>query len=116
MAWWSEQAAGLVGGIGGGGLGSLAGVLGALGGVLVPRGIGRPFIVGGYVVFIGLGVVALVAGAYAVVDGQPYHVFYPLLAIGFVLTAVMTPLLFVVRRQYRITEERQMEAEAIRRS
>jgi len=115
MAWWSEQAAGLVGGFGGGGLGALAGTMGALAGFLVPRGIGRPFVVGGFLVFIVLGVAALLVGAYAVIDRQPYHVFYPLLLIGFVLTAVMTPLFFVMRKQYRYAEERKLESAAIRR-
>ena len=47
--------------------------------------------------------------------GQPYHVMFPLLLIGIVLTFVMGPLLPVMRRAYLQADQRRLEAEAIRR-
>ena len=114
--WWDAQTAGLVGGILGGGLGALAGIFGALAGTLAPRGIARTFVIGTHVTILGVGVALLLAGVYALLVGQPYHVFFPLLLPGFVICAVMGPLLPVVGSRYRQAEQRRIEAEEIRRS
>ena len=113
--WWTQQAAGLVGG----GLGGLVGVLGAVvgvvAGVYAPRGRGKGVVVGGLWVMIGLGVVCLVGGVVAVVVRQPYHVFYPLLLIGFVASVVGGCNAPVVLRRYRQAESRRLSAEELRR-
>ena len=73
-AWWTDQQAGYVGGIGGGVLGVLGGVIGTLGGL----GKAKRFVMG---LLCGLIVVAgcsLVVGLVALGIGQPYAVWYPL--------------------------------------
>ncbi|MCA9278008.1 MAG: hypothetical protein H6815_04380 [Phycisphaeraceae bacterium] len=115
-AWWTNQQAGLVGGLGGGIGGSACGLLGAAAGVCVPRGIGRRYVLGGMLMFVVLGVLSLLVGFIAIGMGQPWHVYYPLLIIGLVFSGVCGPLIFVIRKQYTIAEQRRMDAEAIRRS
>lgn len=114
-AWFDNSEAGLVGGIGGAAVGVLAGVYGALTGVLAPRGIGRRAMLTAHVILIVLGVCGLGVGVYALAAGQPYHVWYPFVLMGFVLTAVLGGLLPVVRRRYDEAEQRRIDAEALRR-
>jgi MFS family permease len=114
--WWSQQTGVLIGAIGGGGLGSLGGLLGAAMGCLAPRGKGKAIVIGAFGVFITLGVVSLAAGLAAMAQGQPYHVWFPALLIGAILTLVMGPLLPVALRAYRLADARRMEAEDLRRT
>jgi hypothetical protein len=114
--WWTAQASGLIGGLGGAMAGLVGGLLGAAIGMLAPRGIGRRWVVGMQLALVGVGAVSLVAGAVAVVSGQPYHVYYPLLLLGLILTLVMGCLIPVVRRTYAQAEARRLEAEELRRA
>ncbi|MCI0331175.1 MAG: hypothetical protein L0196_09590 [candidate division Zixibacteria bacterium] len=95
----------LFGAIVGGGGGTLGGLLGALAGKLAPRGKGRQIVVGGFVLFISVGAVLLAAGIYALVSGQPYAIFYPLLLCGGIFCAVMGGLLPLVLKRYREAEK-----------
>lgn len=113
--WWTQQTAGWIGGLGGGGLGTLAGCFGALIGSLAPRGIARGFMLTVHAGFIAVGVLALVGGVVAISLGQPYHVWYPLVLIGGILTVVMGALFPVARMRYRQAELRRLDAEEIRR-
>lgn len=113
--WWSSQMAGLIGGIGGGGLGSLCGLFGALGGWLAPQGKGKPLILGGFIAMVLIGVASLGTGVVALSIGQPYHVWYPLCLIGFILTLVPGLLLPVFHMRYRHAEARRLQAEELRR-
>jgi hypothetical protein len=61
-------------------------------------------------------VVSLAAGVAAVMLAQPYHVWFPALLIGAILTFVMGPLLPLAVRGYRQAEARRMEAEELRRT
>ena len=61
------------------------------------------------------GLVMLVAGVVAVVMGQPFHVYLPLLHLGGLTSALMGALLPVVRRRYAEAEHRRIDAEEIRR-
>jgi MFS family permease len=114
--WWSTQMAGVIGGVGGGGLGALGGLLGALAGWLAPQGRGKAFILGGFVAMIVIGVASLCVGIVAITLGQPYHVWYPLCLVGFILSLVPGILLPVIRMRYRQAEARRMEAEQLRRA
>lgn len=115
VEWWSQQMAGLIGGLGGGGFGALGGILGAAAGILAPRGRGKPVIVGAMTSIVVIGVAALVSGIVAVTGGQPYHVWYPLVLIGGILTVVVGSLIPVVMLRYRQAEARRLDAEELRR-
>lgn len=114
-AWWSEQAMAWIGAIGGSGVGIVCGTLGALGGWLAPRGKGKAVLVPLHAAVVIIGIAALGTGIVAVSMGQPYHVWYPLLLGGFIMTMVMGGLLPVVLLRYRQAEQRRLEAEELRR-
>lgn len=113
--WWDVQTAVWIGALGGGGLGTLGGLLGAVAGALAPRGIGKPLVVGGFFLLTLIGAASLVTGVVAVVQSQPYHVFYPLLLGGAVLSLVGGPLTYVVRHRYHQAEQRRLNAQEFRR-
>ncbi|MGQ0627177.1 MAG: hypothetical protein ACT4PL_03645 [Phycisphaerales bacterium] len=85
-AWWTEQTAVFIGAIGGGGLGALGGVVGAMSGTLAMKARCRGLVVGLQVTIAALGVLALLVGIVAKFDTQPWHVTFPLLLGGGVLT------------------------------
>lgn len=114
--WWDPQMAGWIGGMGGGGLGAVVGIFGGVAGILSLRGKGRRLVLGIHAAFLVLGVALLITGAIALAAGQPYHVYYPFVLMGFILTVVLAAMLPTVRRNYRMAEERRMEAAALRRS
>jgi hypothetical protein len=114
--WWTEQEAGLIGGIAGSVLGILGGVLGTLAGLFAPRGKHRLLVIGLGGFMIGTGVLLLIGGTLAAASGQPYSVYYPLLLVGFISTVVVggvTPSIF---QRYREADARRLEAEELRRS
>jgi len=114
--WWSSEAAAWIGAIAGGGCGALAGIYGALLGWLGPRGVGRVPMLTAHALFVAAGAVALVAGIVAVSGGQPYHVYYPLLLGGGIMSIVMGSLYPVARLRYRQAEQRKLDAEQFRRT
>ena len=114
--WWSQQASAWIGAIGGGGGGALAGIFGSLMGFLAPRGIGRTPMLAAHTLFILCGIAALVAGIAALAMSQPFHVYFPLLLGGGVVSIVMGSLLPLARLRYRQAEQRKMDAEQFRRS
>jgi MFS family permease len=105
-AWWSETAAGYVGGIGG----SLVGLLGALVGILSSRGKARRLVTAimGAQIVAGLAAVAL--GLIALSLGQPHHVYSVLVLLGLICAAVNGSLLRTVRRRYEQRELRRIRA------
>lgn len=107
---------GLYGGIVGGGGGTLIGLLGAFAGYFAPRGKYRGLVVGGMSLFCGLGVVQLLVGITALVTGQPYAIWFPLVLAGTIFALVCGGLIPQLRRQYGLAEQRKMEAEDLRRS
>ena len=115
--WFDEQTAGLIGGALGGVLGGgFGGIGGALAGVLAPRGKAKGLVLGLFVSGILIGVVLLAVAGVALVQSQPYHVWYPFGLMGLIMTSVMGGLFPVVRARYRQADERKMEAESLRRS
>lgn len=105
----------LYGSIAGGACGVLGGALGALTGILAPRGIGRPWILGGYYIALALGSASLIFGLYALAAGQPLHIWLWPFQVGAILLVVFGGLLPVVKARYRQAEERRFEAEALRK-
>lgn len=78
-AWWSDQQGGLLGGV----CGALLGIL--LGGVLAPLmtcGRARGFVLSVLILVGVAGACLAAAGVAALVLGQPYGVYYPLLLLG----------------------------------
>jgi hypothetical protein len=104
----------LFGAIGGSLLGTAGGILGGLAGYLAPRGKGRGFVLGGFVLMIAVGLACLAFGLAALVSGQPYAIwFFPLLC-GIIGTLVFGALLPVVRARYRQADERRIAAAGLR--
>jgi len=104
--WWSDQTAAWIGGIGG----SLLGLNGALLGTLGGLGRARRLVLTLLPIEIGLGVLALIAGLIALLSGQPYAVWYPLLLGGGIIAFVFGGLFPGVRRRYREIELRKVQA------
>jgi hypothetical protein len=105
-AWWSNQTGGWIGG----GLGTAIGMMMALATVFSRRGVSRkPIMVILFVIF-ALGVICMAAGIVAVIETQPFPVYYPLLLIG-LMTMVATPIVYVgARRLLRQFELRKIQA------
>lgn len=111
--WWTPAHAGWIGGA--------VGILGALFGTvlgglsfLVQQGRAKWFMLGGYMLMAAIGIVSLIAGIVAAVTKQPWHVLQPLLIAGFLFTFLGLMLGTVVRKQYRLGEERKLDAAHIR--
>lgn len=104
--WWTEQQSGLIWGLAGGGLGTLGGLTGAALGVLAPRGRCRRPVLTAFFAFVVLGSIVLVAGAVAMVLGQPYAVYYPLLLVGTVLTMAFGMMWPMPLMTYRLADRR----------
>ena len=114
-AWFDPNTFGAwFGAIVGGGGGTLGGLLGALCGVWSPQGKGRRFILGAMIFFIAIGVLFAVTGIVALLTGQPYAIWYPLLLTGIIFSVVVGSLFPVVRKNYKDAENRKIAAKSIR--
>jgi hypothetical protein len=105
-AWWTDQQAGLVGGI----AGSLLGLLGAAVGTLSQWRKARVLVVALIATGLSAGIVSLITGIVALCLRQPFFVCYPLLLIGVIATAVLGGLTPRILRRYREEEFRRMAA------
>jgi hypothetical protein len=114
--WWTAQQAGLFGAIGGSAIGVLGALLGTVGGIGAPRGKCKGPVFSLIGIALGLGALSLVAGVVAVIAGQPYHVFYPLLLGGGITSVVFGAALPVFQARYRQADMRRLDAESLRRS
>ena len=114
--WWNATSGNYFGAFGGTGLGVLGGILGPMIGILAPKGSCKVLVMSLMGLMILVCAVLLGAGLFAVTQGQPRHVWYPLILIGGIGVFVLTPLSFVVRLRYREAEQRKLEAESLRRS
>jgi len=104
--WWDEQSGGWIGGISGSVLGCLGGLIGLLSGL----GRARRLVLGLAGAICLVGVLILAAGVTALALGQPYGVWYPLVLLGGLCTAVMGGMLPVLWRRYQQIELRRMAA------
>jgi hypothetical protein len=102
--WWSGPTAGMFGGIGG----TLLGLLGAVIGVLTGVGKGKPVVLTLSAIMAAAGGLVMIGGLAAVLSGQPYHVFYPLLLLGGMMTVGGTISLFVAPGRFRDHELQRM--------
>jgi len=110
-AWWSGVAAAWIGAIGGSACGLLGAAVGVLGGIGARRGMFRRTVLGLCVVGIAAGVLMLGAGLSAwIAFGQPFHVWYPLVLLGGILTLVLGINAPVMLGVYRQAERRRLEA------
>ncbi|MBC8405293.1 MAG: hypothetical protein H8E15_08715 [Planctomycetes bacterium] len=114
--WLNENAAIYVGAYGGAGIGTVCGVIGAMAGVLAPRGKGKGLVVGSMLTIGLLGLCCLTFAIIAAIMGQPGFVWMPFGLLGFVSSSVCLPLVPVIKQRYREAEQRQIEAQALRRS
>lgn len=112
--WWTEQQAGLVGGLGGAAIGMVGAMVGSMS-FLVVRGKAKPFMVGVFAVMVGLGLVLMAAGVVALVKSQPTHVWSILVLGGFLCAGIFGGLLPVILARYRAADARRMQAEQLRR-
>jgi hypothetical protein len=111
--WWTSQDAGYIGaaiGILGGLFGTVVGLSGAMLKSTRAYTLVKYFIFA----FAALGAAALLAGVYALIRSQPYHVFYPLLLAGGIFSILPIALLPALRNRLRVMEQRRMESAALR--
>jgi len=105
-AWWSDRAAGMVGGIGGGVIGCLGGLLGWL----AWKGQARRFVVAASWLLIGLGVALGLAAVVALSEKQRYAVWFPLVLGGILLLGIIPFRLRKFLKHYKDLELRRMMA------
>ncbi len=105
-AWWSDRAAGMVGGIGGGVIGCLGGLLGWL----AWKGQARRFVVAASWLLIGLGVALGLAAVVALSEKQRYAVWFPLVLGGVLLLGIIPFRLRKFLKHYKDLELRRMMA------
>ncbi|MEO1980687.1 MAG: hypothetical protein ABGZ24_09235, partial [Fuerstiella sp.] len=105
-AWWGNRTGALIGGI----LGPLLGIMGAIVGMLCGLGRGKTVCMAICWTAVVFGVICLVTGIAALFQSQPYVVYYPLLSIGVIATAVMGGVLPTVRKRFADAELSRMEA------
>jgi len=115
--WWTQQQAGLIFGLIGASIGILGGLLGVIGGVFARRGSGKHLAITIHLVGTLIGIAALTIAGIALMNRQPFHVWFWCLHIGILNTAIFGSLWFLVtRRLYAIAEARRLDAELFRHS
>jgi len=105
-AWWSDQTAGLLGGIGGTTIGCLASLLAWL----ASRGKARPLVMASLVMLIALGGLLAIGGFIALIQRQPYGVWFPLVLGATLLLGILPARLRYFRSRYEELELRRMAA------
>jgi hypothetical protein len=103
-AWWSDQTAGWIGGMGGAVIGCLAGLLAWL----ASNGRSRSFVVRTVQVLIALGGLLGIGAIAALASRQPYAVWFPLVLGAALLLGILPPRLREFRRRYEELELRKM--------
>lgn len=102
--WWSDRVAGYVGGVSG----SLIGLMGAAVGFLV--GFGRCQRIAKALInlILVIGIVCVILGVVAVIQSQPYAVYYPLLLVGGICVVIPLVIKKPVQQAYQRKEMRKM--------
>lgn len=114
--WWTNQDAGLIGGIGGSAVGVLGGLIGVVAGFFARKGAMKTAVFAMLGLLVVACVASLITGVVAVVLKQPYHVWYPLVLLGFIGATVGGSMIPVLTMVYRQAEHRRFEAEQLRRT
>jgi MFS family permease len=91
-------------------LGILGGTLGSVAGSLAPRGKARTLVMGLFVAGLVACASMLAAGVLALIEEQPYGVWYGLALPGALGLIVLGGLLPVVQKRYREAEQRRVAA------
>jgi hypothetical protein len=90
--------------------GVAVGVLGAVAGVLAHRGRARQFVVNAWIAAWTVGLALAAAGIAALVNGQPWGVWFGFLLPGVIGVAVVGGNYFVIVKRYRDIERRRFAA------
>lgn len=104
--WLGDRTAGVIGGVVGAAMGCLGGVIGWLG----SRGRARRFVLGALRTMPVVGVALVAGGVAAVLDSQPYGLYYPLFLLGLLCVAVPLMVFRSARKRYEDLELRKMAA------
>lgn len=91
-------------------LGCSCGVFGSIAGALIPRGIGKTFVVASYWSLLGVSALMLLAGLAAIAVGQPYGVWYGLVLGGGIGCGVLAANYMGIARGLQHAEQRRMQA------
>ena len=105
-AWWTDRISGLIGGIVGSGVGLTGAAIGILAGIGIARKVCLSLLGAMFV----LGIASLAVGLAALAFSQPYAVYYPLLLLGLLCSALPAGLFHSIQRQYEQKELRKMHA------
>ena len=105
-AWWSRSFGNKLGAYLGSLIGILAGTVGWIGG----KGKARGFVMAFFWSLLVFGLCSLAAGVAALILRQPYMVYYPLLLLGTITSAVSPSCIRTFRKRYEKAELRRMSA------
>jgi hypothetical protein len=106
QAWWSGQTAAWMGAIGGTSIGLLGALIGALNGM----GKGKIVVITSLRLMMIFGLVSLGLGILALIQSQPYAVYYPLLLSGFICSLLSLGLYRTILKRFEQIELRKMQA------
>ncbi len=106
---------GLVGALLGVAVGLLGAVYGTMVGICAPRGKAKGLVYGLHWFSLLLGLAVLAAGVTALIGGQPYGVWYPLLFSGAIVTFLIIIFTPLIKLRYKQAEHRHLSAEEFRR-
>ena len=112
--WWTTQQGAYLGAYGGAAVGVIVGTLGAVIGICAARGALGRWAVAAVCVAACMGFAIAMVGVGALVLGQPYHVYYPLLLIGGIVSMVCGANIPSMVAMVRAAEQRRMAAREFR--
>lgn len=92
-------------------LGVAGGILGALAAILATRGKAKGLVLGFYGLGIAVSAILLIAGVVALIQGQPYGIWYGLGLPGLLGVTVFGVLFPVLLKRYREAEARRLAAQ-----
>ena len=110
--WFDEQTAGILGGILGGGLGGVwcGGVLGGMSSFYINKGL-KKLVYGLYGFTFAVGIVLAGIGLFALLTGQPYHVWWPFVLCGGIVSLIIGGVFPMIRKRFADREKQIMAIE-----
>ncbi len=109
VEWFTEQQAGMIGGIIGTCIGCWGGLIGCMSTFCVRKGL-KKLIYALFGICIAAGFVLTIAGLVALFTKQPYHVWYAFLLPGGLAMVIPASLLPTMRKRFTEYEMRQIQA------